>query len=131
MKKYFLGSSSLCCGCLVEGLGRQFIDMLSDKFTIKQKICFIVREQYRLDGSLPRLLGEGIDSIQYISDFSKDLLCLQSYLSQFTAAAQKLITITAPYKQYPKFYLSYTLPPTSNWSLFKLNFTDQELIKLK
>ena len=24
-----------------------------------------------------------------------------------------------------------TLPPTSNWSLFKLNFTDQEVIKLK
>ena len=27
-------------------------------------------------------------------------------------------------------FTGYTLPPTSNWSLFKLNFSDQELIKL-
>ena len=28
-------------------------------------------------------------------------------------------------------YKSNTLPPTSNWSLFKLNFSDHELMKLK
>ena len=26
---------------------------------------------------------------------------------------------------------AYTLPPTSNWSLFKLNFSDPEQMKLK